>query len=141
MSLPFGYQQENQLAELDKESLIAIIMTLQQQLAEQATLIQELRGQLAKNSRNSSSPPSSDGLKKPRTRSLRKRTGRQSGGQLGHKGCTLEMVEEPDHIESHPVSVCPHCDTDLQSVEPEGHERRQVFDIPQVQVEVTEHQA
>ena len=104
MSLPFGYQQENQLAELDKESLIAIIMTLQQQLAEQATLIQELRDQLAKNSRNSSRPPSSDGLKKPRTRSLRKRT-------------------------------------DLQSVEPEGHERRQVFDIPPVQVEVTEHQA
>ena len=43
MSLPFGYQQENQLAELDKESLIAIMMTLQQQLAEQANLIQELR--------------------------------------------------------------------------------------------------
>ena len=107
MSLPFEYQQEDQLAELDKEILIAIIMALQQQLAEQAALIQELRDQLAKNSRNSSKPPSSDGLKKPRTRSLRKRTGRQSGGQLGHQGCTLEMVEEPDHIVSHPVSVWP----------------------------------
>jgi transposase len=140
MSLPFGYQ-EDQLAELDKETLIAIILALHQQLAEQAAVIQALRDQLAKNSRNSGKPPSSDGLKKPRTRSLRQRTGRQSGGQPGHQGHTLEMVEEPDHIELHPVSACPQCDTDLESVEPVGYEKRQVFDIPPVRIEVTEHQA
>ena len=83
---------------MDKERLLAIIIALQKQLAEQAALIQELRDQLAKNSRNSGKPPSSDGLKKPRTRSLRRKTGRRSGGQEGHEGHTLQMVAQPDHI-------------------------------------------
>ena len=138
----------SQLAELDKEALISIVLTLQQQVrqlqqtvAEQAAAIQSLRDQLAKNSQNSGRPPSSDGLKKPRTRSLRRKTGRRSGGQQGHQGHTLKMVEQPDHVRVHPVTVCPHCATDLRSVEPHKQERRQVFDIPPVQVEVTEHQA
>jgi len=138
----------DQLAELDKEALISTVLTLlqqvqqlQQTVAEQAAVIQSLRDQLGKNSRNSGRPPSSDGLRKPRTRSLRKKSGRRSGGQKGHKGHTLKMVEQPDHIRVHKVSVCPHCVTDLRSVEPCKQERRQVFDIPPVQVEVTEYQA
>jgi len=140
--------EPNQLAELDKEALLSIVLTLQQQVqqlqqtvAEQAAVIQSLRDQLAKNSRNSGQPPSSDGLKKPRTRSLRKKSGRRSGGQKGHKGHTLKMVEQPEHIRVHKVSTCPHCATDLNSVDVCKQERRQVFDIPPVQVEVTEHQA
>jgi transposase len=138
----------SQLAELDKETLISIVLTLQQQVqqlqrtvAEQAAAIQSLRDQLAKNSQNSGRPPSSDGLKKPRTRSLRQKTGKRSGGQQGHEGHTLKMVEQPDHIRVHQVRVCPHCATDLRSVKPSKQERRQVFDIPPMQVEVTEHQA
>ena len=138
----------NQLEQLDKETLISIILTLQQQIRElqervaaQAAEIQELRDQVAKSSRNSGKPPSSDGLKKPRTQSLRKRTGRRSGGQKGHKGHTLEMVEQPDHVEVHPASQCPHCAADLQCVERCEVERRQVFDIPAVRIEVTEHEA
>ena len=138
----------NQLAGLDKEALLSIVLTLQQQVqqlqqtvAEQAAVIQSLRDQLAKNSRNSGQPPGSDGLKKPRTRSLRKKNGRRSGGQKGHKGHTLEMVEQPDQIRVHKVSTCPHCAADLASVEPCRQERRQVFDVPPVRVEVTEHQA
>ena len=131
----------NQLAELDKEALISIILTLQQTVKEQAAVIQSLQDQLAKSSRNSGRPPSSDGLKKPRTRSLRKKTGRRSGGQKGHKGHTLKRVAQPDHICIHQVSACPHCAADLQSVEPCRQERRQVFDVPPVRVEVTEHQA
>ena len=123
----------NQLAELDKESLIAIIVELRQE-------IQELKDQLAKNSQNSGKPPSSDGLKKPRTRSLRKKGKRQSGGQPGHKGHTLEMVAEPEHIEEHKVETCPHCMVNLQEIKPLKVEKRQVFDIPPVKVEVTEHQ-
>jgi len=138
-----------QLAELDKAALIAIIIELQRQIAEQAaliveqaTMIQELRDQLAKNSQNSGKPPSSDGLKKkPRTRSLRKKGKRQSGGQPGHEGHTLKRVEQPDYIERHGVNCCPHCATDLGEVEVIGVEKRQVFDLPPVRVEVTEHQA
>jgi transposase len=138
----------NQLAEQDKETLIAITLTLQQQVrqleqtvAEQATVIQSLRDQLAKNSRNSGKPPSSDGLKKPRTRSLRQQTGRRSGGQQGHPGHTLQMVKQPDRVQVYAARACPHCTTDLQAVEPCGYEKRQVFDIPAVKIEVTEHQA
>jgi len=138
----------SQLEKLDTETLISIILTLQQQARqfqqmadEQAAVIRSLRDQLAKNSRNSGKPPSSDGLKKPRTRNLRRKTGRRSGGQKGHKGHTLQMIEQPDHIRVSKVSTCPHCATDLQAVEPCGCEQRQVFDVPPVKIEVTEHQA
>jgi len=138
----------SQLEQLDKEALISITLTLQQQMRElqqtvaaQADEIQKLRDQLTKNSRNSGKPPSSDGLKKPWPRNLRKKTGRSSGGQKGHKGHTLEMVEQPDHVRVHPISQCPHCATDLQSVERCEIERRQVFDLPPVHIEVTEHRA
>jgi transposase len=80
-------------------------------------------------------------LKKPRTRSLRKKSGRRSGGQKGHQGHTLKMVEQPDQIQVYEASTCSHCATDLQSVEPCGYEKRQVFDVPPVRIEVTEHQA
>ena len=131
----------DQLKEIDKESLIAIIIALQEQLAEQAALIQELRDQVAKNSRNSGKPPSSDGLKKSRPHSLRRKTGRQSGGQKGHQGHTLQMVAQADSIERHRVTRCPYCATNLKEVVSDECERRQVFDIPVVQLMVTEHQA
>jgi transposase len=140
MTLPTDFDAQ-QLEQLEKETLIAIILELERQLREQAALIQELRDQLAKNSQNSGKPPSSDGLKKPRTRSLRKKSGRRSGGQKGHQGHTLKMVEQPDQIQVYEASTCSHCATDLQSVEPCGYEKRQVFDVPPVRIEVTEHQA
>jgi transposase len=140
MTLPTDFDAQ-QLEQLEKETLIAIILELERQLREQAALIQELRDQLAKNSQNSGKPPSSDGLKKPRTRSLRKKSGRRSGGQKGHQGHTLKMVEQPDQIQVYEASTCSHCATDLQSVEPCGYEKRQVFDVPLVRTEVTEHQA
>jgi len=147
MALPVDFER-SQLEELDKESLIAIILTLQEQLRqlqqqveEQAAVIQSLRDQLAKNSQNSGKPPGSDGLKKPRRSSLRRKGSRPSGGQEGHLGHTLAMAEDPDVVEVHEVRLCPHCATDLQWIAPYEHERRQVFDVPPVQVAVTEHQA
>jgi len=124
---------KEQLAKLDKESLIAIIIELGQE-------IQELHDQLAKNSQNSGKPPSSDGLKKPRTKSLRQKGKRQNGGQPGHEGHTLKLVEKPDQIERYPVVACPHCATRLQEVGVVRVEKRQVFDVPPMRLEVTEHQ-
>jgi transposase len=147
MTLPVEFGRE-QLEKLDREDLILIILALQQQVRElqqtvarQVAEIQELCDQVAKNSRNSGKPPSSDGLRKPKTRNLRRKSGRRSGGQEGHPGHTLKMVEKPDHVEVHEVSECPQCSADLRAVEACEFERRQVFDVPPVRVEVTEHQA
>ena len=114
---------------------------LTKQNEELSKRIKELEGQLAKNSRNSSKPPSSDGLKKPKPKpkSLRKKSGRKPGGQKGHQGKTLSMVEKPDHTITHTVDQCQCCKCSLKEQAPERIERRQVFDIPVHKLEVTEH--
>jgi len=130
-----------QLAELEKETLIEGILRLQRQIVTLSQRVQELEDQVAKNSRNSGKPPSSDGLKKRRTKSLRTKGDRKVGGQKGHEGYTLEMVDEPDHVEVHPVNECKHCHADMRDVEVVKIVKRQVFDVPPVVIEVTEHQA
>jgi transposase len=130
-----------QLEQLDKETLIDLVLLLQDRLDELSQRVQKLEDQVAKHSRNSSKPPSSDGLSKPKTRSLRRSEGRKPGGQAGHSGYTLRMKVNPDHVEVHELNQCPHCDRDLSAVAVSDCVRRQVYDVPPVQIEVTEHQA
>jgi transposase len=103
--------------------------------------VQKLKDQIAKNSRNSSKPPSSDGFKKPSPKSLRQRGKRKPGGQKGHPGSTLKMVDKPDHTIIYPVDQCQRCGHRIADEASIDVEKRQVFDIPPVQMEVTEHQA
>lgn len=103
--------------------------------------IQALEDQIVKNSQNSSKPPSSDGLNKPAPKSRREISGKPSGGQRGHVGHRLEPVDKPQHTKMHPVAQCAYCQADLAGVEASRVEKRQVFDLPEVKLEVTEHQA
>jgi Family of unknown function (DUF6444) len=80
------------------ETLLVRVQALEAEVKEQASTIQQLRDQLAKDSQNSHKPPSSDGMKKRRTQSLRRKSGRQVGGQAGHEGHCLRMSEQPDQV-------------------------------------------
>ncbi len=100
----------------------------------------ELRARLAKDSHNSSKPPSSDGLAR-KTKSLRRRSGKKPGGQMGHRGETLRLVATPDAVVEHRPAVCAGCQTPLDEAEVVLRERRQVQELPPVRLVVTEHQA
>jgi len=70
---------------------------LREQVQVLVARVQELEGRLAKDSRNSSKPPASDGLaRKPK--SLRQRSGKQPGGQPGHRGRYLRLVAHPSRV-------------------------------------------
>lgn len=99
--------------------------------------VKTLESQIKMNSRNSSKPPSSDGLRKLPVK--RKKTGRTPGGQKGHKGHTLLMVENPDRKITHSVTECKFCGCSLGDVKAAKYERRQVFELPPIRAEVTEH--
>ena len=106
----------------------------------------ELESRLNKNSSNSSKPPSSDGLKRPnrdnRDKSLRaKNTGRKPGGQPGHPGQTLKASESPDITLNLPLNSCPECGGDLTDEPTQSEENRQVFDLPDIKMLVTEYLA
>jgi len=125
-------------------SLLATIAELKGQIEKQSAGISELKervksleDQQSKNSRNSSKPPSTDNFIKPK--SLRRRSGRSPGGQKGHPGHTLKMVENPEHIVPHQVFACKGCGFPLKETEATGYEKRQMFDLPPIRVETTEH--
>mgnify|MGYP000647073327 CR=1 FL=1 len=101
----------------------------------------ELRRRLGLNSGNSHKPPSSDGYRKKRVRpALPKGEKRASGGQPGHKGRTLRQVEKPDRVLMHLPEHCAVCGREITAEEPhEVVSRRQVFDVPEPKLEVTEH--
>ena len=109
-------------------------------IAELNQTIQELKEQLNKNSKNSSKPPSSDGLKKPAPKSLRKPSGKKAGGQNGHQGTHLAVITAPDAIVKHMPSACEGC-PHYQVCKGTAciAEKRHVIDAV-VTVNVTEHQ-
>jgi transposase len=99
-----------------------------------------LRDAAAQNSRNSSRPPSTDRPDKPRPKSLRKRSGRKSGGQPGHPGRTLQPSDTPQNIQVHAAQEC-GCGEDLSQAPALDYQSRQVFDLPSLTLECTEHRA
>ncbi|MDP1610171.1 MAG: IS66 family transposase [Sulfuritalea sp.] len=132
----------DRLSHADKDELIRALFAQVQALTKQVETLTarvvELEGRLAKNSRNSSKPPSSDGLNRPKPKSQRKAGANPTGGQKGHTGHTLKKTARPDHIETHaPPGYCDACGRPLTDTA--VIETRQVVDIPPLRHEVIEH--
>jgi transposase len=137
---PLRMPSEAEIRAAYREGEDAVVKLFHDTLGRLAEHIRRLEDQIAKNSSNSSKPPASDGLKK-KPKSLRHKSGKKSGGQVGHPGTTLKAVANPEHVQVHRVKRCQHCQASLEEVEARGYEKRQVFDLPTVKVEVTEYQA
>jgi transposase len=95
-------------------------------LTQQVHTLQERQ---AKDSHNSSLPPSSDRLTR-KTKSLRKKSKKKAGGQEGHQGTSLAWSSSPDEIIEQLVERCEACQHDLRAVPACRVERRQVHDVP-----------
>lgn len=135
---------EERLKQLEQEN-----KELREQLAQRDALIEQLlqrvqalEERLAKDSHNSSLPPSSDRFtRQKKSRSLRQKSGKKTGGQQGHVGATLEMSKVPDEVIAlPPVTHCQHCQADLSSTVAKSAEQRQVVDVPPPRLLVTEYQ-
>ena len=92
----------------------------------------------SKNSNNSSIPPSKD-ENRPKRKSLREKSGLKPGGQKGRKGNTLKMVATPDFTQEHSPSYCNCCGENLNNITANYKGKRQVYDIPKIEIKVTEH--
>jgi transposase len=123
------------LAERDAENAL-----LREELAALRAQVEGLAAQVKSNSRNSSKPPSSDGLAKPSPKSLRGKSGRKPGRPEGQPGTTMQLSDHPDKVVRHRPKECSCCGKSLRKGEVTGAERRQVIDIPPVKAKVTEHQ-
>lgn len=123
------------LAQRDAE-----IARLRAQVAELQEQVADLAARVGQNSKNSSKPPSSDGLGKPAPKSLRGKTGRRPGRPKGQPGVTMQLTDHPDRVVRHVPGCCGTCGGSLDGAEETRIERRQVTEIPPVRAEVTEHQ-
>ena len=129
----------DQLAELVVQQAEEIAR-LKAHILRQDARMAELERQLASTSRNSSKPPPTDGLAKPAPKSLRGKSGPKPGGQTGHRGQTLRQVPGPYEVLRHEPACCTRCAAGLAGATEAGVARRQAFDLPPVDICVTEHQ-
>ena len=146
------------ICQKDKEihNLKVELASSKSDLADAKTRIKELEGEEPaeedesssssekpeKNSSNSSVPPSQESIAARefrRTKSLRKPSGKPSGGQPGHKGSTLQSVSTPDRIVKHEPAYCKCCGRPLDGIESRKIRKTQIVDIKFV-VETTEEQ-
>jgi transposase len=136
---------ENARLRAENEQMRMEVAALRQQLSVAMQVIeqmqqrmQELEAQVQQDSHNSHWPPSRD-KGRGQSKSLRKPSGKKPGGQSGHEGRTLKMVSEPQQIVMHRPTQCVACGHELAGVVAVDAERRQVFDLPPMQMVVTEH--
>ena len=133
-------QTPSSLSQLSHAEKDALILMLREQITALQEAVKQMQSRLNMSSRNSSKPPSSEGLNKPAPKSLRVAGQKPTGGQKGHPGSTLCQATQPDKIVIHGVpDQCQACQRSLAFAY--VGETRQVFDLPSLQFEVTEHHA
>jgi transposase len=125
--------------------LLDIVSTLLEKVETLTLRVNELETELSfykspKNSNNSSVPPSQDQNRIKKNQSLREKSGKGSGGQNGHKGNTLMMIEVPDRTVVHIQDVCSHCGEDISGVEAVLIGKRQVVEIPPIKPVYIQHE-
>src|SRR5260221_14607534 len=121
-------QERDRLRQRLQADLQVLAEQLQTRVRQLEARAQELEARLAKDSHNSSKPPSSDGLAR-KTKSLRRRSGKKPGGQIGHRGETLRLVPMPDTTVEHRPAICSGCQAPLTHEAPVVvRERRQVHE-------------
>ena len=142
--VPVARRDDAQWQRLDRREcwLRAESVELKQTISRLEEKIEDLEERLGRNPRNSSMPPSAEGLAKPPApnRAERRKAKRRPGKQPGSEGHHLARVEHPDEVVVHAPSVCGHCGEDLAGAEIVDVEARQVFELPAVKAHVTEHQ-
>lgn len=122
------------------ESLKALIKPLLEENTRLKAENAELRRRLCLDSTNSHKPPSSDGYKKKTVKAgIPKDKKGSKGGQEGHKGETRKRVEKPDPVQVHIPEQCRCCGRHFMLEEAQVVQSRQVFDLPELKLEVTEH--
>lgn len=127
--------ETNDIAELK-----VLIVSLQAEIQRLRAENEELKRRITQNSANSHQPPALDGLTKKTIKpGLPNEKTKKQGGQPGHPGKTLLMVESPDAIIEHRPTHCQQCGQDLNHTTPVLLQRRQVFDLPQPRLYVEEH--
>ncbi len=120
--------------------LRGLVEAYQVQLEELRAEVEALRARLRQSPRNSSRPPSAEGLAKPAPKSQRGKSGRKPGRPKGQPGATLELTDHPDDVVTHEPGRCSGCGTGLFGAKVTATERRQVTDLPEeIRALVTEH--
>lgn len=127
--------QEKEPTYEELKTLVAILYKKIEQLEAELAILKT-----PKNSNNSSIPPSKDENRIKRTQSLREKSDKKNGGQLGHEGRTLQMKAVPDAIIKHIPNYCNACGNDISHVEAILQRTRQVVDIPPIVPIYTQHE-
>ena len=125
--------------------LQATILDLRKTISEQAILIErlqrenaELKECLNKDSSNSSKPPSSDGLAKPKPTSLRKKSGKKPGAQKGHVGHGFSLTAPINDTVIHRPEQCADCQHSDKCVSCGRSAPHDVIDV-EISTKVTRH--
>jgi transposase len=133
---------------LDTKILIETLIEQQRKMAKTIEVllakVASLEAELAiyknkKNSNNSHIPPSQDQNRIKKNQSLRKKSGKTPGGQIGHEGTTLEFNKSVDEVIEHIPGYCTNCGNDLSGVVQTFIEGRKVIDIPVIKPIFLEH--